>query len=548
MKKKLCAILLALCLPLTLLTGCGGNGAADGFLDTLKEAKNQKDYQLELISAEDETWETGKKLTGTVSRSNSQADLTLTAFGKGDKTLGTVKILVDGKDIYLKLDDWITYLNQQFKDMTTDSEDYADDIQTLQEVAQKLDGKYVKLSVSEDTFTLWEKSEGASGAFSKWYNGLGKALKNSVTEKDGLYTLSLDAKGLETVKVDWLTQLTENQEAYCDLLSLLLASVEDTLAMAGWNSKDYLDNIWSEYQEDLTALKENGIEKGAALEMTAEKGKDGVYALSAVEQGETQRYLKATVTPLAQVPEQWTAPKDWQKESDLAEQLADLYLSNQTVSAANNTTQTEEEIPAEFDWDKRYQEEGDDTRDYGTDLKLSELKGYIHLKAMKMDTEDNKKVTLPMVPGAEYAEADNGDNDLPYSVYQSASGWEGNVYDIELGRPGAVGDLEGERGHLCGHLPERVGVQDPPKGHPGGVQREGHCLRRRFCLSGPGTELPGDLDQCGHPGEGQSVRGGVRVLHLRRQRQQGDSQRHGGAVPVLPAETAADGEDRINKT
>ena len=432
MKKKLCAILLALCLPLTLLTGCGGNGAADGFLDTLKEAKNQKDYQLELISAEDETWETGKKLTGTVSRSNSQAELTLTAFGKGDKTLGTVKILVDGKDIYLKLDDWITYLNQQFKDMTTDSEDYADDIQTLQEVAQKLDGKYVKLSVSEDTFTLWEKSEGASGAFSEWYNGLGKALKNSVTEKDGLYTLSLDAKGLETVKVDWLTQLTENQEVYCDLLSLLLASVEDTLAMAGWNSKDYLDNIWSEYQEDLTALKENGIEKGAALEMTAEKGKDGVYALSAVEQGETQRYLKATVTPLAQVPEQWTAPKDWQKESDLAEQLADLYLSNQTVSAANNTTQTEEEIPAEFDCDKRYQEEGDDTRDYGTDLKLSELKGYIHLKAMKMATEDNKKVTLPMVPGAEYAEADNGDNDLPYSVYQSASGWEGNVYDIEL--------------------------------------------------------------------------------------------------------------------
>ena len=432
MKKKLCAILLALCLPLTLLTGCGGNGAADGFLDTLKEAKNQKDYQLELISAEDETWETGKKLTGTVSGSNSQADLTLTAFGKGDKTLGTVKILVDGKDIYLKLDDWITYLNQQFKDMTTDSEDYADDIQTLQEVAQKLDGKYVKLSVSEDTFTLWEKSEGASGAFSKWYNGLGKALKNSVTEKDGLYTLSLDAKGLETVKVDWLTQLTENQEAYCDLLSLLLASVEDTLAMAGWNSKDYLDNIWSEYQEDLTALKENGIEKEAALEMTAEKGQDGVYALSAVEQGETQRYLKATVTPLKQAPEQWTAPKDWQKESDLAEQLADLYLSNQTVSAANNTTQTEEEIPAEFDWDKRYQEEGDDTRDYGTDLKLSELKGYTHLKAMKMATEDNKKVTLPMVPGAEYAEADNGDNGLPYSVYQSASGWEANVYDIEL--------------------------------------------------------------------------------------------------------------------
>ena len=122
MKKKLCAVLLALCLPLTLLTGCGSKSAADGFLDTLREAKNQKDYQVELTSAQDETWETGKKLTGTVSKSNSQADLTLTAFGKGDKTLGSMHILVDGKNIYLQLDSWIAYLEQQYQDMTTDSE------------------------------------------------------------------------------------------------------------------------------------------------------------------------------------------------------------------------------------------------------------------------------------------------------------------------------------------------------------------------------------------------------------------------------------------
>ena len=174
MKKKLCAVLLALCLPLTLLTGCGSKSAADGFLDTLREAKDQKDYQVELTSAQDETWETGKKLTGTVSKSNSQADLTLTAFGKGDKTLGSMHILVDGKNIHLQLDSWIAYLEQQYQDMTTDSEDYTDDIQSLEKIKQKLDGKYVKLSVSEDVFALWEKNEGASGAFSKWYDGLGK--------------------------------------------------------------------------------------------------------------------------------------------------------------------------------------------------------------------------------------------------------------------------------------------------------------------------------------------------------------------------------------
>lgn len=431
MKKKLCAILLALCLPLTLLTGCGGNGAADGLLDTVKAAKNQENYQLELISADDEKGEAGKKLTGTVSKSNSQADLTLTAFGKGDKTQGSMHILVDGKNIYLQLDSWIAYLKQQYQDMTTDSEDYTDDIQSLEKIKQKLDGKYVKLSVSEDVLALWEKNEGASGAFSKWYDGLGKTLKSSVTEKDGLYTLSLDAKGLESVKTDWLTQLTENEEAYCDLLTLLLGGVEDTLAMAGWSSKDYLENQWAGYQDDLTALKKDGVAKGASLEATVAKTKEGAYTLTAVEKGDSPRYVKATVTPLKQVPEKWTAPEKWQKQSDVAEQLADVYVSDQAVANANNTTQ-EEDIPAEFDWDKRYQEEGDDTQDYGSDLKLSELKGYTHLKSMEMATEDGKKLTLPMVPGAEYAETDTGEGDLPYSVYQSASGWEGNVYDIEL--------------------------------------------------------------------------------------------------------------------
>ena len=405
MKKKLCAILLALCLPLTLLTGCGGNGAADDLLNTLKEAKNQKDYQLEVVSAEDEKGEAGKKLTGTVSKSNGQADLTLTTFEKGDKALGSMRILVDGKDIYLQLDDWIAYLKQQYQDMTTDSEDYTDDIQSLEKIKQKLDGKYVKLSVSEDVLALWEKNEGASGAFSKWYDGLGKTLKSSVTEKDGLYTLSLDAKGLESVKTDWLTQLIEHEEAYCSLLTQLLASVEDTLAMAGWSSKDYLENQWAGYQDDLTDLQKNGVAKGTSLEAKVAKTKEGAYTLTAVEKGDSPRYVKATVTPLKQIPEKWTAPEKWQKQSDVAEQLADVYVSDQAVANANNTTQ-EEDIPAEFDWDKRYQEEGDDTQDYGSDLKLSELKGYTHLKSMEMATEDGKKLTLPMVPGAEYAETD----------------------------------------------------------------------------------------------------------------------------------------------
>ena len=52
MKKKLCAVLLALCLPLTLLTGCGSKSAADGFLDTLLWC-DRRDHRCDRRDRED---------------------------------------------------------------------------------------------------------------------------------------------------------------------------------------------------------------------------------------------------------------------------------------------------------------------------------------------------------------------------------------------------------------------------------------------------------------------------------------------------------------
>lgn len=432
MKRKFLALLLALCVPLTLLTGCGGNGAADAFLDTLKEIKTQSDVQIELLSTEDDTWSSGTKLTGTLSQSNGQGDLTLTAFTQGDKTLGTMGILVDGTDIYLQLEDWITYLIAQYQERNGESEEYTSDIQQLQQLQETLDGRYVKLTAKRNLLSLSEEPSDASAAFSKWYDGLGKELKGNVKEQEGRYTLSLKEDALETVKTSWLTQLTQQQEAYCDALSELLSSVEETLAMMGWSSQEYLENAWVMYQEELTELEENGVEEGAALTMTVQKQEDGVYQLTVEEQGDQVRYLKGAITPLDTPPEQLTLPEKALAQADVAEALSELYLSNQILSETGNASQTTEDIPDTFDWDARYEAEGDDTMDYGTELDLEELEGYTYLKSLKMMTEDGKKTTLPMVTGAEYTEADQGDGTLPYSVYQSHSGWEGNVYDIEL--------------------------------------------------------------------------------------------------------------------
>lgn len=433
MKKKLLALLLALGMPLTLLTGCGGNRAADALLDTLKEMKNQPDVQIELLSTEEDTWETGTKLTGTISKSNDQADLTLTAFAQGDKTLGTMHVLVDGKDIYLQLEDWITYLQSQYQEMSTETEEDTGDIQRLTQIKEKLDGQYVKFTAEQRILSLSEETSEANTAFSQWYDSLGKQLKGQVEEQEGQYTVSLKQDALKAVKTSWLTQLTEQEDAYCEQLSVLLGSVEKTLDMLGWSTEDYLENTWTGYQEELTELQEKGVAKDAALEMTVQKQADGGYAFTVTEQGNQVRNRKGTVTPLNTPPEKQPVPETVQTEEALAEELSELYLSNQSVSEGQNTTQaTAEDIPDTFDWDARYEAEGDDTKDYGTELDLEALEGYTYLKSLNMMTEDDKKTTLPMVVGAEYTEADQGDGTRPYSVYQSHSAWEGNVYDIEL--------------------------------------------------------------------------------------------------------------------
>lgn len=48
MKRRIVAALLALGIPLTLLTSCGSKNAADQFFDTLKSIHGLKDYHIEL--------------------------------------------------------------------------------------------------------------------------------------------------------------------------------------------------------------------------------------------------------------------------------------------------------------------------------------------------------------------------------------------------------------------------------------------------------------------------------------------------------------------
>lgn len=434
MKKRALAVLLALCIPMTLLTGCG-NGVADDFFDTLEKASNQKNYQIELMLGTDEKMESGTKITGTVSKENGQAELTMTRHQKEWKEQGTIPILMDGKNVYFQLDQWMNYIEAGYTTSKEAEQENEMDLSILNDCRKALGKKYVQVELSDDALALLQKSSDAKTAFSEWYDGLPKQLKNAVTGEDGTYTLSLNGKALQAQQINWYTDLTENQEAYAAALTTLLTCIESTVNMTGWNMADLVESTWSEYLEELDALEAAEPSEENTFEMTLTEQKDGGIQIILTQQGENARYLKATITPLTEAPQKVEVPKEVVAESEVAEVLSDLYLSSKEVASAGDETETDEDelIDPSFDWDKRYEEEGSSEGDNGTELKLSKLDGYTHIKSMRISTEDGKVSTLPVVTKYDYSDAEFAEDGSAYSVNQNDDSWEVSVYNIESG-------------------------------------------------------------------------------------------------------------------
>ncbi len=439
MKKRIIAALLALCMPLALCTGCGSQNAVDRFFDTLEEIHSLKDYHLELTISSDEARKNGVRISGDVAKSNEQANLTLTAYSEDQKESGILNLVVDGSDVYLKLDDWANYVSARYGAMEVNQDANAIEAELLSDIAKDVGNNYIKVTAPENVFDLLSGSsqKDAVDAFSSWYQGLRTELKDAVGEKDDTYTLSLKGKELQTQLLARLDNLIVNEQTYRNALQPLLKSVEDSIIISGWTDIDVLDNMWSGYRErntELESLEEDGKWNDESFTMTtAEKASDGAYQVSMTWKGDTERYVQANITPDDQAAE-IAVPKNAVNYSEQAENLATVYMDSKNLlhpQEQNIEETSEDDEGTKVDWDQWFQENPDDTKEGSSKLDLSAIKGYAHIRLTPMEVEAGKSKDLPVVTDYDYCEATFTDQGNANVIYLSSDSWEVDVYGLE---------------------------------------------------------------------------------------------------------------------
>lgn len=465
MKKRIIAGILALCMPLALCTSCGSQKAVDNFFDTLDEVRNLKDYHLEMTINTDEAGENGLRISGDVAKSTEQAHLTLTPYSENPKVKGSLDVVVDGSDVYLKLADWTRYVAERYEDRKVDQDANAEEGELLKGIAKDFGSNYIKITAPEKVFDLLSGSsqKEAVTALSGWYQGLRAELKGAVKEKNGTYTLSLEKKNLQTQSLALLKNLIDNEQTYRGALQPMLKSVKNSIAMAGWTESDILDNIWSNYQEQNSALQKlqkNGKTSDSSFTMTdAEKGSDGTYQLSMIWKGDVERYVQANIKPVDQ-PAKVAVPKKVVRYSDQAENLSTVFMdSKNLLNAQNSTSETasddadnqeqadqsssqtgsadaDEDAEAGGDasvnWDQWFKDNKDDAKGNSSKLKLDSIKGYPHLKLTPIETEDGIIKNLPVVTDYNYCDASFTDNGNANGISLSSNSWNVDIYGIDL--------------------------------------------------------------------------------------------------------------------
>ncbi|MBR1844976.1 MAG: hypothetical protein IJ792_00040, partial [Oscillospiraceae bacterium] len=199
MKRRLFALLLALSLLLSCLTGCG-NKAADEFYALADEITQIQDAQVELIlpyhGAE-------LQITGFVSRTNETADLTFTLTGTEGSDGTWTELRIDGNQIWLNV--------SQLAEHTLSFDLPAIRRADIQEFQQNQIAPWVNYSWEGD---LWDGiPEWEELLTQLWQDSrpdLEKYIKSNGTE----YTLTLTGKGLEQAAENASARLTEHKDAY----------------------------------------------------------------------------------------------------------------------------------------------------------------------------------------------------------------------------------------------------------------------------------------------------------------------------------------------
>ena len=423
MKRKLFALLPALSLLLSCLTGCGAK-AADEFYALSDEITQIHDAQVELIlpyhGAE-------LQITGFVSRTNETADLTFTLSGT-DRSDGTwTELRIDGNQIWLNV--------SQLAERTLSFDLPAIRRADILEFRQNQIAAWVNYSWEGD---LWDGIPEWEELLTQLWQDSRPDLEKYIKANGTEYTLTLTGKGLERAAENASARLAEHKDAYRTGFVDTLSRQKGLMVATQMEPDLFFDSYWESIvtgeNEGETASQEFYEEdpldpEGEVTQETPEAVKlEAVTVTLAQNEDSYTVSLSTNNGPAARLTLTPTAPQSVAEPEDVMEfraYLEDVYylitFSDSYVGDVLDGVVLDENL---------FQTVDEDEAEPLSPLVTGAALGYDDLATIQFATEGGNFSTVPILTGytENQVESVNDDGVQVEGLWLNGPAWSQQVY------------------------------------------------------------------------------------------------------------------------
>lgn len=445
MKKRLIALVLALSMALSLLSGCGkkqsaapeqaSGGTPLSLRETVSAMRKLEDYAVDLtVSRVDEEGKAGEMLytaKGALYESKHQGKLTFTGTDGGAVT----EIFIDGSNVILNANQFLDFLKREYS-KAEDAEDLGEDIEALEELKETF-GEYVTVPLKED---IWLTLRGDTTAkvrslMSSVWESICKEVEKKATEDKSAVTTLVAGPDLQKqlLKVYGSLGMEEDYRVtFRQYLEDNFAALEDA---CGWDSEGLTESIWMDYgdkEAELQALEAENSWNEWKYETRSWGSDEEGYTLDVTRVTDDSRHFLLTLTPEAAADIEM--PEETADYNLLMDDSAYVYYVFRNVKerilGTDDDYMDEDEIGG-FDMEELEEMEGMD----GMNMELDKtpVAGTKYLSTVPAATEDGYEATVPVL--SEYTAAEcvyfEGESGPSTDIYAASDGYALEWYSID---------------------------------------------------------------------------------------------------------------------
>lgn len=370
MRKKLLALILALLMAISCLTGCASK-EAKAFYSMAEEMVAQQDVYLELVAPYH-----GANLlvNGYICRSSQTADLVFTLEGTGSSDGVWTELRISGNQLWLNV--------KQLAERTL-----AFDLPSLQrgdiqDLEQDQTADWVCYTWQGD---LWSGVPDWSSLLHKVWENCKPNLNSHISGTENSYTLELSGSSLEKAQRNLLQDLVDKTEDFRKGFCTWTETETDLVAAVQMGAEEFFQNYWQTWNDELTALEE-GTDQADHLTLTFSKEEDSYELAWTVDDGDG---WALTVTPTnPQTPEIPEIAMEFGAYSDATYYL--LTFSNSYISDVLEGVEMDPEL------EQIFQGVEDSVPDLQP-METGKLAGYEDLASIQFVPEGGKARTVPVL-------------------------------------------------------------------------------------------------------------------------------------------------------